>query len=175
MVPDWSASREWTASSALDTDGSLQRGRIAAMDDLTTRSPRSRSLRVALASIGWFNLVSALVGMVGLTLGGGMGIPLEWIEGTVFSSYFWPGIILGVIVGGSQALAILAQHRGYALAWGLHAAAGIVMMIWIFVEIAIMLVWSPLHGIYFVTGTLQTALAVLALGAWPSPFLRRGD
>ncbi|PZU40377.1 MAG: hypothetical protein DI573_04345 [Microbacterium sp.] len=111
--------------------------------------------------------------MIGLTVGGGIGIPLEWIEGSVFSSYFWPGVILGVVVGGSQALALTAQRRRFALAWGLHAAAGLIMMIWIFVEIAIMLVWSPLHGIYFVTGLVQVVLAVLALGAWPVPFLRR--
>jgi hypothetical protein len=36
-----------------------------------------------------------------------------------------------------------------------------------------MLVWSPLHGIYFATGLVQTILAVLALGAWPRPFLAR--
>jgi hypothetical protein len=125
---------------------------------------------VALAAVAWFNLVSAVVGMAGLTLGGGLGIPLEWIEGSVFDSYFWPGVILGVVVGGAQVLALVAQYGRYRLAWGLHAAAGLVMMIWIFVEIAIMLVWSPLHGIYFVTGLLQTVLAVLALGAWPRPF-----
>ncbi|QAB19227.1 hypothetical protein Leucomu_09575 [Leucobacter muris] len=111
--------------------------------------------------------------MAGLTLGGGLGIPLEWIEGSVFDSYFWPGVILGVVVGGAQVLALVGQYGRCRLAWGLHAAAGLVMMIWIFVEIAIMLVWSPLHGIYFVTGLLQTVLAVLALGAWPGPFLDR--
>ncbi len=136
-------------------------------------SSPSRFLRVALAAVAWFNLVSALVGMAGLTLGGGLGIPLEWIEGSVFDSYFWPGVVLGVVVGGVQVLAMVAQYGRYRLAWGLHAAAGLVMMIWIFVEIAIMLVWSPLHGIYFVTGLLQTVLAVLALGAWPRPFWRR--
>lgn len=47
------------------------------------------------------------------------------------------------------------------------------MMIWIFVEIAIMLVWTPLQGVYFVTGLLQVVFAVLALGAWPRPFLAR--
>lgn len=138
--------------------------------------PRPRpALRVALAIVAWFNLVSALIGFVGLTLTGGMGIPLEWIRGSVFASYFWPGIILGVVVGGCQAIAVVAQHRRYALAWGAHAAAGIVMMIWVFVEIAILLVWSPLHGVYFFTGTLQTVLAVLTLGAWPSPLLGRAD
>lgn len=132
--------------------------------------------RIALQIVGWFSLVSALAGMAGLTLGGGMGIPLEWIEGTAFSSYVWPGVILGVVVGGAQALALAAQYTRFDLAWGLHAAAGLVMMIWIFVEIALMLVWSPLHGIYFATGLVQVILAVLALGAWPRPFLaRRGD
>ncbi|QCQ18248.1 hypothetical protein EHF32_13495 [Microbacterium sp. RG1] len=111
--------------------------------------------------------------MIGLTVGGGMGLPVEWLDGTPFATYFWPGVILGVVVGGMQALAVIAQYRRYALAWGLQAAAGLVMMIWIFVELAMLLVWSPLHGIYFATGLLQTVLAVLALGAWPRPFLSR--
>lgn len=132
-----------------------------------------RALRVTLLVVAWFNLVSAFAGMIGLTVGGGMGVPLEWLEGTLFASYFWPGIILGVVVGGMQALAVVAQYRRYALVWGLQAAAGLVMMIWIFVELAMLLVWSPLHGIYFATGLLQTVLAVLALGVWPRPFLAR--
>ena len=133
----------------------------------------SRPIRIALFVVAWFNLLSALAGMAGLTLGGGLGIPLEWIEGSIFTSYFWPGIILGVVVGGIQVLALIAQYGRFALAWGLHAAAGLVMMIWIFVELAIMLVWSPLHGIYFTTGLIQIVFAVLALGAWPVPFLQR--
>lgn len=137
----------------------------------TPRPPRT--IRFGLIGIAAFTLLSALAGMVGLTVGGGMGLPLEWIEGSIFSSYFWPGVILGVVVGGVQALALIAQSRGYLVAWGVHAAAGLTMMIWIFVEIAIMLVWSPLHGIYFVSGLVQTILAVLALGAWPRPFLSR--
>lgn len=132
-----------------------------------------RALRVALLVVAWFNLVSAMAGMIGLTVGGGMGLPLGWLDGTPFATYFWPGIILGVVVGGMQVLAVIAQYRRYALASGLQAAAGLVMMIWIFVELAMLLVWSPLHGIYFAAGLLQTVLAVLALGAWPRPFLSR--
>ena len=138
----------------------------------TTPRP-ARPLRIALAAIAVFNLASALAGMVGLTIGGGMGIPMEWIEGSAFDSYVWPGVILGVVVGGVQALALVAQFGRFSLAPGMHAAAGLTMMIWIFVEIAIMLVWSPLHGIYFASGLIQTVLAVLALGAWPRPFLAR--
>jgi len=136
-----------------------------------TRAPRW--VGISLRVVAWFNLVSALIGMAGLTIGGGMGLPREWIAGSVFDSYVWPGVILGVVVGGIQALALVADRGRFALAHGLHAAAGLVMMIWIFVEIAIMLVWSPLHGVYFVAGLVQVVLAVLALGAWPRPFLSR--
>lgn len=132
-----------------------------------------RALRIALALVAWFSLLSSLIGMVGLTVGGGMGMPLDWLEGSVFASYFWPGVILGVVVGGAQAVTLIAQHSGLRLAWGLHAAAGLIMLIWIFVEVAILLLWSPLHGIYFSAGLIQTVLAVLALGAWPRPFLAR--
>ena len=62
-----------------------------------------------------------------------------------------------------------SQYRRFPLVWGQHAATGLIMMIWVFVEIAIILVWSPLHGIYFATGVIQTTLDGLALGAWPRP------
>lgn len=140
---------------------------------MSSLSSPLRALRIGLYVTAWFNLISALVGMVGLTVGGGLGLPLEWLEGSIFTSYFWPGVILGVIVGGIQALALVAQYGRRRLAWGLHVAAGLTMMIWIFVEIAVMLVWSPLHGLYFATGLIQSVLAALALGAWPHPLLRK--
>lgn len=139
------------------------------------RSARPRGLRTALGTVAWFNLLSALAGMAGLTLGHGLGFPLEWLEGTGFSSYTGPGIILGVVVGGTQGLALAAQYRHMALAPALHAAAGVAMLIWIFIELAVILTWSPLHGVYFAAGLLQVVLAVLALGAWPRPFLGRAD
>lgn len=133
----------------------------------------ARPLWIALAIIAWFNLLSAIAGMIGLSVGGGLGLPMEWLEGTGFTTYFWPGLFLGLVVGGVQAVALIAQHRRYRAAWGLQAAAGLVMMGWIFGEIAIILVWSPLHGLYFATGTLQVVLAVLLLGAAPRPFWSR--
>lgn len=132
-----------------------------------------RSIRVLLALVAGFNLLSAGAGMVLLVFVGGenVGMPAEWLSRTPFSTWAWPGLILGFVVGGAQVLALIAQHRRMKLTWGLHAASGLVMMIWIFVELAMLLVWSPLHGIYFVTGLTQTVLAVLALGAWPRPLL----
>ena len=142
---------------------------------MTSTSLPPRGLRIGLSAIAWLNLLSALIGMAGLTIGDGMGLPPEWIEGSVFPSYFWPGIILGAVVGGSQAVALFPQYNRFRLAWGLDPAAGLTMIIWIFVEIAIVLAWSPLQGIFFTTGLAQTILAVLALGAWPRPLLQRTE
>lgn len=132
-----------------------------------------RALRVLLLVVAWFSIVSVLIGVVGLTIGGGLGMPVESLEGSIFTSFLWPAVILGVVVGGSQALAVIAQYGRFRLAWGLHAAAGLIMVIWIFVELAILSEWSFLIGIYFVSGMVQTVLAVLALGAWPMPFFSR--
>ena len=132
-----------------------------------------RTLRLALLTIAWFNAVSCAIGFVMGVFFDGAGVPHEWLDGTGFTSFVWPGVVLGVVVGGAQALALAAQHGRFRLAWGLHVAAGLIMMTWIFVEIALMLVWSPLQGVYFATGLLQSALAGLALGAWPRPFLAR--
>ncbi|MBN9177549.1 MAG: hypothetical protein J0I43_09320 [Microbacterium sp.] len=132
-----------------------------------------RGIRVALAALAWFQLASALVGGAMGVFFGGAGVPQEWLDRSGFSSFVWPGVILGVVVGGVQALALFALHGRYRLAAGMSAAAGLVMMTWIFVEIALLLVWSPLQGVYFATGLAQVVLAVLALGAWPRPFLAR--
>ncbi len=130
-------------------------------------------LRMALLVTAWFNVVSCAIGFVMGVFLGGAGVPTAWLERTGFDSFVIPGLILGIVVGGAQALALIAQYGRFRLVWGMHAAAGLVMMIWIFVEIALMLVWSPLQGVYFATGLVQVVLAVLALGAWPRPFLSR--
>jgi hypothetical protein len=132
----------------------------------------TRPLRTALAIVAWFNLLSALLGMLGLTIGF-LPIPLDWLEGSGFTSYVWPGVILGLVVGGAQALALVAQYGRLRLAPGLHAAAGLVMIGWIFVEVAMLPGFGVLQAVYFGTGLVQTVLAILLLGAWPRPFLAR--
>lgn len=132
-----------------------------------------RGIRVGLIVLGWFQLASCLIGAVMGVFLDGAGVPHEWLEGTPFGSFVVPGLILGIVVGGAQALALAATSARLRVARGMHAAAGLVMMTWIFVEIAVLLVWSPLQGLYFATGLAQVTLAVLALGAWPRPFLAR--
>lgn len=137
----------------------------------------ARWVRVALVVIASFHLISAIGGAWGLMSGGivAMGLPLSLLDGSIFDSYFWPGVILGVVIGGTQLIALVAQYARLSLTWGLHAVAGFGLMIWIFVETGIIRGLSPLQFIYFGTGLLQCVLVLLALGVWPRPFWGRGD
>ena len=47
-------------------------------------------------------------------MAGAEGVPEEWLEGSIFSNYFIPGLILFVVVGGTflyAAIAVLAHRK----------------------------------------------------------------
>ena len=76
------------------------------------------------------------MGLVALGCGGflvvdGLGMPESTLDHTPFDSFFWPGIILAVIVGGSQLLAARALwfHRDRAAEIAILAA--ILLLGWI--------------------------------------------
>ena len=134
----------------------------------TGRAHPRRPWWLGLLIVGWFNLVSALGGGIGLVVANGMGMPRSWLAGTPFDSFVIPGLILLLIVGGTQALAVLGQHRRQP--WFLAAAgvAGFGMVIWVYVEVALLPVYSFLHTLYFTTGMLQLVFLVLCLGILPA-------
>jgi hypothetical protein len=114
-----------------------------------------------------FGAVSSFGGAVLAILFNGAGFPLEHLAGTWFSSFLVPGLILGIIVGGTQlaaAFALLTRRR-----WALLAAAvaGFAMLIWIFTELAI-IGYSWLQSVYFGLGTLELILVLALLGIAPA-------
>lgn len=90
--------------------------------------------RVVLLVLTAFCVVSAIAGFLYLGPGGAAGWSLEFLEGSPFDSYLWPGVILLVVVGGTQLLAfvLLVMRRGSAPFW--TAVAGFAMVIWIVAE-----------------------------------------
>jgi hypothetical protein len=114
-----------------------------------------------------FGALSALLGAVLGIAANGAGVPLEYLANSPFSSYFVPGLILGVVVGGTQltaAIALLTKRRTALL---LAAVAGFGMLIWIFVELAIMLQYTWLQAAYFILGGLELILVLALLGIIP--------
>ncbi|WP_146340677.1 hypothetical protein [Nesterenkonia sp. NBAIMH1] len=112
-----------------------------------------------------FNAVTAVAGGVAIVLTGGLGMPASMLSNSSFDSFLWPGIILVVIVGGTQLVAavLTIARQSSAPLW--VAVAGCSMVIWIFVETVLIEGFSWLQGLYFATGLLQLILVIGILTA----------
>lgn len=116
---------------------------------------------LALLVMTGFAAISAIGGGIGLMLFNGMGIPLEYLRSTPFTSYVVPGLILVLVVGGSAfaaLLALLVRHRWASL---LAFAAGAIMTGWIIVEVLLIHQFSWLQVVYLVTGLSLMGLVVV--------------
>ena len=115
-----------------------------------------------------FGAVSSFAGAVLAFNAESVGVPLEFLAKTPLTSFVVPGLILGVVVGGSQLMAaiVLLTHHRTSLRWG--TVAGFGMLIWIFVEIAIIETYSWLQSLYFGLGALELIFVLALLGIAPS-------
>jgi hypothetical protein len=138
----------------------------------------NRAISIGLVVMLIFGVLSSLIGTVLATAANGAGMPLSYLDGTPFTSYVIPGVILGVIVGGTQLLgawAILAQWRSALL---LAAVAGFGMLVWIFVEIAVIEEYSWLQALYFALGIAELAAVIALAGVAPrlvAPWMALGE
>lgn len=124
---------------------------------------RIAALRRVLTALLWFGAVSAAVGgFLGVVVNGA-GLPLAYLRGSVFTSYRVPGLLLGVVVGGTQAFAAIAVGRARPGGLGIASVAGGGMLIWIFAELVILGEYSFLQSVYFALGLVELFL-VLVLG-----------
>jgi hypothetical protein len=119
----------------------------------------------------WFGAVSAVGGGFLGVFADGAGVPLAYLQHTPFTSYLVPGLLLGIVIGGTQLTAAVLLHRHNP--YGLTAAviAGLGMVVWIFVELAVISEYSPLQAIYLAVGVGEVVLVLLALGLL-TPFRR---
>jgi hypothetical protein len=127
----------------------------------------SRIVARLLVALTLFGALSALTGAVLAVAANGAGVPLEYLANSPFPSYAVPGLILGAVVGGTQLAAAIALLRRQRLALLLSAIAGFGMIIWIFVELAIIRQYSWLQSAYFALGALELILVLALLGIIP--------
>jgi hypothetical protein len=127
----------------------------------------SRTFSGGLIGLLIFNALSAFGGAVLAIVFNGAGVPLEHLAGTWFPSFLGLGLILGIVVGGTQAAAAFAllTRRQWALLAA--AVAGFAMLIWIFTEVAL-IGYSWLQSLYFGLGMLELILVLALLGIAPA-------
>ncbi len=123
--------------------------------------------RRALLGLTVFCAVSAAIGTVMALALQGAGVPVAYLAGTPFRSFLVPGLILGGLVGGTQLVAAISlwQRRRVSLLWSAIAAFG--MMLWVFVELAMLQHYSWLQAVYFALGVVELVLVLVLLGIVP--------
>jgi hypothetical protein len=120
-----------------------------------------------------FGALSAFVGSVLAIWLNGAGVPLEYLATSPFTSYVIPGLVLGLVVGGTQLAAAIALRTCRSVALPLSAVAGFGMLIWTFVELAMIKQYSWLQTAYFALGGLELILVLALLGIIPALVERR--
>lgn len=120
-----------------------------------------------LVSVAIFNALSAIGGGIGMIVADGLSMPKSLLADTPFTTFAIPGLILLVVVGGTQlsAAVLLLARRESALFWS--AVAGFGMLIWIISEIGFIHAFTWAQTIYVVSGLLQLVLVVALSGVVP--------
>jgi hypothetical protein len=128
-----------------------------------------RLVRPTLLTVLAFVAVTAFLGGVALVLGAlvpslatALSPPPEYLQGTPFTSYLLPGLVLGIVVGGMHALAFVLLVRRHPWADLASAAAAFAVLIWIFIQM-IYIPFSFLQAVYFIAGVAEAGLVMVRL------------
>ena len=139
----------------------------------TGRMNPQRATRITLLAVEAFVGVTAFAGGLALMLGAllpdlSMVItpPTEYLEGSPFSSYLLPGLVLALVLGGANTIAFVLLLRGRPSALLAGAVAGYAALIWIFVQMMV-IPFSLLQAVYFMAGAVELGLVILLLGLLP--------
>lgn len=118
-----------------------------------TISPRFTSFLL------WLNGLSAIYGG-GYLLGGANGMDPDLLSGSPFDGYAIPGAILLIVIGGSSTLAAAMRLGKHPRASQLSLIAGIILAIWLLVEVFIVPEYWPAQVFYGLVAVL------IIIGAW---------
>ncbi len=125
-----------------------------------------KTLRISLITLLFFLAITAILGGIAL-MANFYTPPVEFLQGSVFTSFALPGLALAAVVGGSGLFAAILLLRKSQYAIMSAATAGIIIMFFEFVEVLI--IGSPagpsrfMQILYFGLGT---AIEVASMGMW---------
>jgi hypothetical protein len=96
-------------------------------------------------------------------LNGATGLPLSWLDGSPFHSFFIPSLFLFVVIGGGMLVATIVWLRKSRLAARVSMGMGALLILWIFVQVSIIGYVSALQPISLVAGAAIATLAGVVL------------
>ncbi len=141
-----------------------------------------RRAQLVLATLLLLVAVGALPAGVGMVLdpsGATVGLDVAMLSGTAFETFAIPGVVLLLANGVGSGVAAVANFRGWRSAAVVGAAFAIVLLGWMFVQLAMLGVVHWLQPTLVVVGLLELSLASYVLGPPSRPLrwteaLRRG-
>ena len=107
----------------------------------------------------------AAVGGGVYALTGAAAVPREYLQGTPFRSYFVPGLVLIIVVGGSMLLAATLLLIEASLARIVSLEAGVILIAWIGMQVSLI---GYRHWLQPLMGFLGLVIVVLSF-LLPSP------
>lgn len=120
-----------------------------------------RFTRTVLVAVDALAASTAIAGGAALLTGiEGDRFPLRMLDGTPFSTYTIPGLLLAGVVGGSAAVALLTTVHAPAVGGWASVVAGLVMLGWIGGEIALLRQFTWIEGVYFGVGLSMALLGL---------------
>jgi hypothetical protein len=124
----------------------------------------NKGLVSALGALQVFVGVGAVAGGLGLALdprGANIGLPLELLESSPFSSYLVPGIVLLAVNGLGSLVGATASFTRHRCAGELAMALGAFLVAWIVVQVYWIRAFHWLHALYLGLGSLELILGLL--------------
>ncbi|MDD4178408.1 MAG: hypothetical protein PHY58_15145, partial [Bacteroidales bacterium] len=123
-----------------------------------TQTKKERIIRIALGLLLVFLALNAFGGGY-YAMAGAEGVPLEWLEGSPFTSYFIPGMFLFGAIGGLSTIAAIAVFGRWRVGRLLSLLTAMVVIIWLLVQIIIIGYVSWMQPT-----TFALAIVILILG-----------
>jgi len=131
-----------------------------------THAPRPRLSR-PIEAIAWFVALGAAFGAVFMLIapdGQHLGWSVAMLAGTPFSDFALPGLVLGLVVGGTQLAAALAVRLRHPRSLHLAAFAAVTLIIWLVAQIAL-IGFFGLQLLMLAIGLVELTLATLSLAS----------
>lgn len=70
-------------------------------------------------------------------MAGAENVPVEWLDGSPFKSYFIPGLFLFTVVGGACTIASIAMFRNTSNAYRISFFCALLLIGWIVAQVAV--------------------------------------
>jgi hypothetical protein len=123
-------------------------------------------LFILVSFIAFTSTLSGLLMIANPDGGGILNLPMSLLENTPFKDYMIPGILLTLIVGGINLIAVLFNMQRYSNRYNWAMAGGFIISLWILVQLLLIHAVHWLHFIYLGIGVLIILISYQLKGKW---------